>query len=178
MVPLKTDVFVKLWGLPVIVWSNGRENEHFLRFNFPHNCWKETKLSVVNIESHCVKRVPCHILWRVLTCLWSLTTRLWITTQVCLNVGMVVTSLGLKMSQNCYFDNETTVRLLRILAFKFCVTTTVLCCSGTLHCEWSRTRLNHLIILIILILQWLDNMIRWPYCLIKLHILHFIFGQL
>lgn len=58
MVPLKTDVFVKLWGLPVIVRSNGRKNEHFLRFNFPHNCWKETKLSVVNIESHCVKSVP------------------------------------------------------------------------------------------------------------------------
>lgn len=26
----------------------GRENQHFLRFNPPHNCWKETKLSAVN----------------------------------------------------------------------------------------------------------------------------------
>lgn len=35
-------------GDNVIVWSNGQENEHFLRFNFPNNCWKETKLSGVN----------------------------------------------------------------------------------------------------------------------------------
>lgn len=30
--------------------SNFSENEHFLRFNSSHNCWKETKLSAVNIQ--------------------------------------------------------------------------------------------------------------------------------
>ena len=51
------QMFSQTCGDDVIVWSNGQENEHFLRFNFPHNCWKETKLSAVNIGGYCVKWV-------------------------------------------------------------------------------------------------------------------------
>lgn len=35
-------------GLMLLFGLMGQENEHFLRFNPPHNCWKETKLSAVN----------------------------------------------------------------------------------------------------------------------------------
>lgn len=57
-----------LQASPVIVRSNGCENEHFLRFNFPHNCWKETKLCVVNsgASSYCVKRDCRRVLRRIL----------------------------------------------------------------------------------------------------------------
>lgn len=45
-------------GDNVIVWPNGQENEHFLRFNSPHNCWKETKLSAVNTGAFVRSRSP------------------------------------------------------------------------------------------------------------------------
>lgn len=51
-------------GLMLLFVLMGQENEHFLRFNPPHNCWKETKLSAVNSAAPLCRAGPPRVLVR------------------------------------------------------------------------------------------------------------------